>query len=330
MLDRPGLSDAATFREAMKRANLGALWIENKERPAPDVSQHWQWNAIEPLIEPAVKATEVGDDRRVLLLANPQRAGSFATRTLTAGIQILMPGEHALPHRHNISAIRFVLDGDGSAVTFVNSKPCPMSPGDLILTPSWAWHAHENKGDRRAVWFDGLDVPLHETFGTTVFDFGPMRDVPATVQDEFFAVAGFTPAVQAELPGYSPLYRYSFDAAQRALGATPQWDDGQRVLRYTDPHSGGPVMPLLDCYLVGLPRSDTRPRRSTSSSVCVVARGEGVSTIGSKTINWRRNDIFTIPSSHLTSHRSTTEDAVLFVLSDREILRRLGLLEESA
>ena len=36
-----------------------------------------------------------------------------------AKLQILMPGEHAPPHRHTMGALRFVMEGDGADTAFV-------------------------------------------------------------------------------------------------------------------------------------------------------------------------------------------------------------------
>jgi flavin reductase (DIM6/NTAB) family NADH-FMN oxidoreductase RutF len=62
---------------------------------------------------------------------------SKATNTLFAGIQMILPGEVAPAHRHVSSAIRFVLDGEG-AYTAVDGEKSFMSPGDFVITATWA------------------------------------------------------------------------------------------------------------------------------------------------------------------------------------------------
>ena len=61
-----------------------------------------------------------------------------------------------------MTAFRFVLQGKG-AFTNVDGEKMVMQPGDLIRTPQWAWHEHENQGSEAMIWADGLDVPLIET-----------------------------------------------------------------------------------------------------------------------------------------------------------------------
>ena len=105
--------------------------------------------------------------------------------------------------------------------------------------------------------------------------------------------------------------------------------DGSRKLRYTNPITGGAVMSTLDCYLLGLEKGvDTRPVRANCNAACVVAEGEGSSTIGEQTIQWGKNDVFTLPHGQWISHRASASNTKLFQITDREIFRRLDLLRE--
>lgn len=168
------------FRAELERLRLRPLWeMEvNERRTAPsEPSTHWQWNEILPLIEEAIRVAAVGAERRVLSLQNSATPNfSTALATLSGALQILLPGEHALPHRHSMNALRFVMEGSG-ATTRVDGKPCVMEEGDLILTPAWTWHEHVHTGTQRMVWFDCLDVPLHTYFNTTAFEPGPPASI---------------------------------------------------------------------------------------------------------------------------------------------------------
>jgi gentisate 1,2-dioxygenase len=145
------------------------LW-ENKfaHRPPapPEATYLWSWEKIRPLIDGAITvASPQAIERRVLQLVPPQRIEEDAqqtSKTISANIQILLPGEKARPHRHTMNALRFVLEGSG-AITVVDGKPCPMEEGDLVLTPAWTWHEHVHQGTAPIVWLDALDAvaPLH-------------------------------------------------------------------------------------------------------------------------------------------------------------------------
>ena len=71
------------------------------------------------------------------------------THTLSMGIQMIKPGEIAWAHRHTLAAIRFVIKGDGKVFTVVDGEKCPMEPYDLILTPQWTWHDHQQSDPRK-------------------------------------------------------------------------------------------------------------------------------------------------------------------------------------
>jgi len=49
-------------------------------------------------------------------------------------VQLVMPGEVAPTHRHAASALRFVLEGEGTAFTAVDGERTAMRPGDFVLT----------------------------------------------------------------------------------------------------------------------------------------------------------------------------------------------------
>ncbi|MFC7644984.1 hypothetical protein ACFQX6_33210 [Streptosporangium lutulentum] len=55
-----------------------------------------------------------------------------------------------------------------------------MRRGDLLLTPSWAFHEHQNTSDQPMAWIDGLDIPLVQQLDAGFFEFGP--DKPGTTE----------------------------------------------------------------------------------------------------------------------------------------------------
>lgn len=283
------------------------------------------------MLDRAVDAISVDNaaERRVLMLKNPAfRDVIGATCHLRMNFQVLLPRERAQPHRHNSNALRFVLEGEG-AETIVDGKRCPMEVGDLILTPGGSWHEHVHNGDNgRVVWLDSLDAALLQRFRAQRYEAGPAYDVPNLPSDGAFLTPGFLPA-QVDEPPYSPLFRYPWKTAVAALEAAPLKADGSRVVRYTNPMTGGAVLNRMDCYLIGLARSvQTQPCRTMSNSVCFVIDGDGLSHVGDKVIHWGKYDTFTLPSWQWFTHQSTSTDAKILQITDREVMRRLGLLIE--
>lgn len=277
-------AELVAFRQEMDKACVTPLWerlaSQSKRAEQPRL---WRWSNLEPLVAQAVRATGLdAAERRVLTLTDPVLSPNGPMRVtsdLNAGIQILLPGERARPHRHTANALRFVIEGSG-ACTVVDGKPCPMEPGDLILTPSMTWHEHMNEGTGRVMWLDVLDVPLMEFLQVNTFEPGPPRNLPQSMDDSAFAVPGLMPQDVGLPRQHSPMFRYPWSKSLRALDALPPADDGSRMLRYVNPLTGGPVMTLLDCYLLRFGTTQTRPRRVSGSAVCFAAAGSGRSTIG--------------------------------------------------
>jgi gentisate 1,2-dioxygenase len=326
-----------TLMDAMAAVNVLPLWDRykrlNTREPQYVEPMIWPWSAMAPLIERTARDISMAEaERRVLLLSHPGFPGTvFTTPTLSGGLQILEPGEAARPHRHTLAALRVAMIGDG-AVTIVDGKECPMQPGDLILTPAWSWHEHRHDGNSRAVWFDGLDYPLGRELGTVFFEEGP-GEVPAHglthIADEGLREGGVLPDGDAGGTMYSPLYRYAWSRVERALEAVSPARDGSRRIRYVNPGDGGPVMPTIDCYALRLTRgAATIPARTTATAIAVVIDGEGESQIGDKKFSWRQHDVFTLPRWQLAEHKALSERASLFLMTDRELMKRIGHLRE--
>jgi gentisate 1,2-dioxygenase len=329
--------DSSAFTAALAAANAQALGdryetLLSREPRAKDAAMRWAWSAMAPIVDMA--AAEVGmteAERRAIMLVHPAFGGEPVTTTnLFAALQVLEPGESARPHRHTVAALRFVMDGYG-ATTIVNGKRCPMHEGDLILTPPGSWHEHLNDGHRRVVWLDGLDLPLARHLDAIFFEGGEPRDLPQDMgglPDEALNWSGLLPS-GIPAPQYSPLFRYAWMDAHSALAALPPRADGSRLLRYVSPATGRAVLPTLDCYLLGLAgKSPTRAHRTMDNAICVVVEGEGVSQIGDQRIEWSRRDVFTVPHWNWVTHEAAKGGATLFMMTDRELIRRMGYLRE--
>ena len=325
---------AAERRAAWHAAGVSPLWENRLAHGGPgtiETPSLWPWAVMKPLVDDAasMNSTDV-IERRVLSLMHPNPAAPgypFTITNLNAGFQVLLPGESARPHRHSMNALRFVLDGNG-ANTVVDGKPCPMFEGDLILTPGWTWHEHIHDGQGPIVWLDVLDASLHRYLGTDAFEPGPPHDIPARTADDAFAFANLVPEVTGPVT-HSPVFRYPWSTAAAAVAVAPQSPDGARRVRYANPATGGATMSLLDCTLMQLDAGQTTNGfRTSSHSVCAVVEGRGSSTSGDATIAWGPKDVFTLPAGQWVTH-AAAERTRIFVTTDREVLRRLDLLEET-
>lgn len=326
--------DPGTYYDRIAAQHVLPLWVETAQyvptAPAPPYDPAlWKYDDLRPLLFEAgdvISAEEAG--RRVLVLQNPALSGfDGTTRSLYACLQLIMPGEHAQEHRHTQSAIRLVFEGEG-AFTTVDGERVEMTPGDFIITPSWAWHGHVHEGDRPMIWLDGLDNGLMAQLDTTFFE--PSKpetgtaalneDMPQTVADD-------------ENSGRQRLLRYPFDKARENLDILRRVTErdpchGYRM-EYLNPADGGPAMQTMTTALSLLGTGfEGRTYRSTEGVVFAVLEGEGETVIDGRTFIWGPKDVFVVPSWCPYRHRAGS-DAVLFSFSDRTVQQKLGLWREA-
>lgn len=135
--DTPALE--AYYRELESR-DLGALWNVANEiepwHPQPkSVPMLWKWRDIGPLVRkaPALVSAEKAA-RRVVMLVNPgRREWSAAAGLLYTGVQIMNPGEFTSAHRHQASALRFVMEGKGAPTRSWTASASPWARGTSCL-----------------------------------------------------------------------------------------------------------------------------------------------------------------------------------------------------
>jgi gentisate 1,2-dioxygenase len=323
---------------ALAAKSMQPLWRMKRkllsEVPLPSTDAWlWKWETILPLAKRAgeVVTLDRGGDRRVLALANPGLEGlPFTSTSLWGAIQYLGAREAAPAHRHTPAAIRFVMNGTG-ATTTVDGDACTMEAGDLVLTPNWNWHDHDNAGDEPVVWFDGLDLPLVTTLESVFFENHPSEAQPQAgrgLSERGFAAPGLRELGARAHPAHSPLLRYAWADTDRALAAL--MDDGRALasVEFTNPTTGGPALPSVGCEMHRLrPGARTNARRKTGSSVYVVFQGTGVTVIGGVAFEWGPGDVFVTPSWGAVDHEAS-EPADLFAISDRPVLEVLHLFQE--
>jgi gentisate 1,2-dioxygenase len=335
------------LREKWRQNDMVPLWetTANLFAPSSETVRQWKWDVMRPILLETAEITDPAIiERRVMQLVNTsvEATGGDATAGLmNAALQALRPDESAAPHRHSINALRFILEGEG-AETVVNGRPCRMSPGDLVLTPGGAWHEHRHGGGPISIWLDILDANLHRLLGQAIFQPGPPNDLSSPYDDAMFASPNIIPVEQPARPvantsprslanrnsqDASPVFRYPWQDAVRAIEAAPVRADGSRLVRYVNPLTGSACLPLIDCTLLQIADgASTTASASPADAIVSVVEGSGRSTIGKQEISWSAKDTFTLPRQALVSHVAEGGKARLFIASNEEVYRRLGLL----
>lgn len=301
---------------------------------------HWKAADLTRLLDKigASLKLEQGGQRRTIRLTNPGLPYG-TTPTFWCSIQYILPGEIAGGHRHAATALRFIMEGEG-VDTIVNGEQYMMNEGDLVLTPSWAWHDHEHKGAKPMVWLDVLDISLVRSLHATFFEgMTTPRQLVNTASDKSFRQFGsglMRPMDAKPSPGPSPVLAYLSDVAKHALEQAAElepdpFDD--TLLQYQNPTTGGPALPTIGTALQRLrPGFEGQPHRHTGSVVYYVMRGEGRTVMGDTEYVWGAGDFLALPPWHVHSHAngSTANEAVLFQVNDLPVLKALGLHRETA
>ncbi len=286
--------------------------VHPHSRAVPHV---WRWEQLRTLAAQAGELVPVGrgGERRAIALANPGLGGRpFATPTLWAAIQYLMPGEDAPEHRHTQHAFRFVVEGEG-VWTVVGGDPVAMRRGDFLPQAGWNWHAHHNATAEPMAWIDGLDIPFQYLTETQFFEPGreQISDAERITPDRsraerLWGYPGLRPAAAGVPAPGSPLLAYRWEHTDRALadqlaleaeGYDGTVEPGHAAVRFANPATGADVLPTIRAEMHRITRgAQTAPVRETGSSVYQVFDGSGAVTVGDKTWRVGRGDLFVVPS----------------------------------
>lgn len=323
-----------TYYDRIAARHVLPLWVETANyvptEPVPSYDPAlWKYDDIRPLlIEAGDIVTPEEASRRVLVLQNPALTGfQGTTRSLSACLQMILPGEQAPEHRHTQSALRLVPEGEGGIAT-VDGGRVKMMPGDFIITPSWAWHGHAHDGDAPMIWLDGLDNGLMAQLDTTFFERGRPGGSDGSAPAEQGRENDRNPSAEG-----ARVLRYPYDKARENLEILRKITDadpshGYRM-EYLNPVDGGPAMPTMTTSLMLLDKGFSgRPYRSTDGTVFTVLEGSGETTIGGLAFEWQRHDVFVVPSWAEYAHRAGAE-SVLYAFSDRVVQQKLGVWREA-
>jgi gentisate 1,2-dioxygenase len=355
--NQPAVSpDLEDLYRGFEKELLVPLWTEIDDlmpsHPRSRAVPHmWSWQNLRELARRAGDLVPVGrgGERRAIALANPGLGGRpFATPTLWAAIQYLLPGEDAPEHRHTQHAFRFVVEGEG-VWTVVGGDAVPMNRGDFLPQAGWSWHAHHNATAHPMAWIDGLDIPFQYATESQFFEFGrdaissAERTTPALSRSErLWGHPGLRPVAVNPVSAGSPLLCYKWEHTDRALreqlaleaeGFAGTLEPGHAAVRYSNPVTGADVLPTIRAEFHRIVRGvETAPSCETGSSVYQVFDGSGTVHVGDTSWTVTRGDLFVVPSWARFSAKSEAGDTDsdsraldLFRFSDAPIFEALRL-----
>jgi gentisate 1,2-dioxygenase len=186
------------------------------------------------------------------------------------------------------------------------------------------------------LWLDGLDFPLVHALHQVMQQRYPERRQPIETNSE--QVTDRLGVSLRHGMTVTEVFHYKWRDTEPMLRALAQSStardrfDGYR-LEYRNPQTGGPTMPTIQCAVQLLtPADQTETHRHTSTVIYHVFRGQGATEIGTRRFDWQQGDSFVVPLwyAHRHLNRSSSDEAMLFSMSDAPVLRALDLYREEA
>ncbi|MDP1649322.1 MAG: cupin domain-containing protein [Rubrivivax sp.] len=329
------------YRDDLTRLNLVPLWpslravLPHQVPTRRTQATCWPYATLRPLLLRAGELTPMAKaERRVLVLANPGHglAKMQASAAIYLGMQLLLPGEWAPAHRHTPNAVRMIVEGEG-AYTTVDGERCPMSRGDLILTPTGLWHEHGHDGDQPVVWLDVLDLPLVYYTETSYAVEGRRQQVVPGRGEQAYTRGGMvpTPVFERSRKAY-PLLRYPWADARAALVALAAGRPDQESVQvtYVNPETGGHAQNILGFYALMLRPGQTLrlPVRSPAMVLHQIEGGAEV-TVAAQRFTLAAADTCCAPGYTEVSLRNLSADqpAFLFMADESPLHHKLGVFE---
>jgi len=162
-----GEQQPLTRKHGASRRLYGPIRKPVVEYEGAGVPYHYKWGeTLEALEELAATGDCDPYDGFLLEYKNPLTGGPTFL-TMTCHIQMLLPGQDTLSHRHTGTTHYHVVQGQG--VTFVDrDEPIELAwkDHDSFTMPPWRWHRYENRSETDpAILFSVTDRPLLEMTG---------------------------------------------------------------------------------------------------------------------------------------------------------------------
>lgn len=330
------------YREALTAQNLVPLWPSLRAllppgKPALRTRPTcWPYATVRPLLLQAGELTPIEKaERRVLVLANPGHGleKMQASASIYLGMQLLLPGEWAPAHKHTPNAVRMIVEGEG-AYTTVDGEKCPMSRGDLILTPTGLWHEHGHDGTGPVVWLDVLDLPLVYYTETSYHTEGKEQQVTATLGERNYARGGLVPSplfARGSDRSY-PMLRYPWVEARAALTSLAQTQAPTEAVQvaYVNPETGADCQNILGYSALMLRPGETLtlPVRSPAMVFHVIEGSARIDVDGTAFTLGPADTCCAPGYTPVTLHNGfSSEAAFIFIADESPLHRKLGVYE---
>ena len=303
----------------------------NEEWPAVIVSK----TEIDAEIERLADLSAPDNGRRRTMFVHPNASGRG--QGLAAGIEVtldvLKPGEHTAPIRHNSTQVNFCIRGAGH--TLVDGKRIAFRQYDVWNHPGYATYSHHNDTKDIQVRLTYSNAPLLEMLQVHLVDENPPGPAPIALvrdgEDDPRARSPFgtfeighdgamlmpyeilinPPAVESK-PLHWP-WKTVKENLDR-LAALGQGYAGRRLYLLYNPMTGrfnGTTPNFFATITIRPPGIVDRPHRHVSAAINYYFHGKGYSIVGGQRYEWQAGDLMvSAPGWAVHNHASYDGDPV--------------------
>lgn len=285
---------------------------------------------------------------RRVVIAHPALVGSGSLYpAVRVSLNVLLPGERTVPHRHNSSVVNFGLSGSGSSI--VGGRTVEWSQYDTWTTPPWVIHQHVNDTDEPQVRLSYSNAGLLELLGVHIVEEtgaldpnqplgDPQAELEQSVRGESVGEHGEALLTYEQLISPEPPYTAALhwrwpDLKQRLdrLKSLGQEYKGRRLYLMYDRNTGrsqGTTATFFATITMRPAGIVDQPHRHTSAAVNYIFSGKGWSIVGGERWEWGAGDLMlTAPGWMIHGHASHEgEDVYELTIQDSPLQIGVGSL----
>jgi gentisate 1,2-dioxygenase len=327
-----------------------ALFVDQSGR-RPD-----QYRGLKPVIiskqeiDAEIERLSIGPFRgsRRSQIVNPalQHSGSLYP-AVSVSLNVLLPGERTVPHRHNASVVNFCMQGAGSSI--IGGRRIDWERYDTWSTPPWMVHQHTNDTDHPQVRLSYSNSGLLNLLGIHVYDDAPGLDPCAgnsadgagleqsvrgeTIGEDGAALLTYEQLISPQ-PPYQPALHWPYQEVHdrlQSLHALGQEYKGRRLFLMYDRATGrtqGTTSTFFATITMRPAGIVDIPHRHTSAAVNYIFSGRGWSIVGGQRYEWGAGDLMlTAPGWMNHGHASHEgEDVYELTIQDSPLQLAVGSL----
>jgi len=285
---------------------------------------------------------------RRVVIAHPGLLDSSSLYPAVAvSINVLLPGERTLPHRHNSSVVNFGIRGSGKSI--IGGRTVEWGQYDTFTTPPWAVHQHINDTDEIQVRLGYSNSGLLDRLGVHIVEETgdldpnqPLGDPEAereqssrgeTIGEDGAALLTYEQLISPEPPYQAALY-WPFEELRtrlEQLKVLGQEYKGRRLCLMYDRNTGrtqGTTSTFFATITMRPAGIVDQPHRHTSAAVNYIFAGKGWSVVGGKHYEWEAGDLMlTAPGWMIHGHASHEgEDVYELTIQDSPLQIAVGSL----